>query len=468
MATKPFTVDRFGGLNIYEDPQEVGAAAAVDLLNVDVDQRGRVRSRDGSVALTSAAANNQTTMAYYKDSGGVEYILANDTTTLRPYALSNGAAGSTQAALTNSNNAFARFGDTSNTRLYVAGGGLFRLTSTTWATVGGLPVAPSLLAVTPNDNRLVMSTIVDSRVWFSDVSTPETVAADNFVDLWPGDGESIAAMSRWRDYLFVFKSTKFAVFTGTSVDADGGAIFNYRAVDTGRGVVAPGQAVAGQEGVYFVDAGGIFLTTGDTPRYISRAVEPWLRAGSFGSLPAISLSTVTLAYHDRRLYVVYPNGTSSVTLVYDPALDAWLVWQAGMTAVASVPASSQYRGLYFGEFTSKKVAKVDATVSTDQGAAVSWSYTSGAYDLSGENRVAVTLESALWGTGAATLKVANDHASFDTGSAVTLGTSPAVAQGWQQIDREGVYWQHKLSGATAAVVNRLVHYVSFVKPAGVG
>jgi hypothetical protein len=107
-------------------------------------------------------------------------------------------------------------------------------------------------------------------------------------------------------------------------------------------------------------------------------------------------------------------------------------------------------------------------VATDQGSAFSWSWTSAPYDLGYPGQVKITRESRLWGVGTVTMKVANDYGSFDTGSALTLGTNPTVADAWQQIDREGTLWQHKLSGTGAASVSRLEHMISFVKPAGVG
>jgi hypothetical protein len=168
-----------------------------------------------------------------------------------------------------------------------------------------------------------------------------------------------------------------------------------------------------------------------------------------------------LAYFGRKLYV--NDSTNRTTLVYDTVQQTWTVWLLAATAVFSIPASSTHAGLQFGENSTKKIWKMDSTVATDNGVAVSWSYTSGAYDLSGKNLIATTRESVLWGTGTVTLQVANNHGSVDAGSSLTLGSSPAVAEGWQQIDREGVWWQHKLSGSGAATINRLVHYVSFVR-----
>lgn len=465
MATTPFVVERFGGLDVYNDPQEVGASSAVDMLNVDLDRRGRLRNRDGSTALTSAAASNQVAAMTWTFAHANEEVVVRENATVRPYDLGTGAAGTTQAASPTSNNAFVNYGDTGLTRLYMAAGTLYRYDVTGWSAVGAVPISPTLTEVTANDNRLAISD--GGSIYFSDAGAAETFGSSNFVTLWPGDNETIKALIRWRDYLFAFKQTKFAVFTGTSTASTGLPIFNYRAVDAGLGVAVVGQAVAGEEGVYFADTTGIYLTTGDTPRYISQPVEPWLRAGSLGSLPSFTLGSAHLVYQGGRLFVTYPNGTSGVTLVYDPKLNAWMVWQLKATTSCAVPTFSTYRGFWFGEHSSKKVVKLDSSVAADQGAAVSWSYSSGAYDVSTNNRVAMTLESALWGSGSVTLKVANDHGSFDTGSSVTLGTAPAVAEGWQQIDREGVYWQHQLSGSAAAVVNRLAHYVSSVKPAGV-
>src|SRR4051794_15376750 len=42
-----FPVERFGGLRLDLEAEEVGPSQAIDLLNVDLDKRGGVRTRDG-------------------------------------------------------------------------------------------------------------------------------------------------------------------------------------------------------------------------------------------------------------------------------------------------------------------------------------------------------------------------------------------------------------------------------------
>jgi hypothetical protein len=120
------------------------------------------------------------------------------------------------------------------------------------------------------------------------------------------------------------------------------------------------------------------------------------------------------------------------------------------------------------------VSKVSSASTADNGSAIAWSWKSGSTVPIGDPaRVAITLESKLVGTGTVTLKVATyDAASsssgaLDTGSSGDVGDGPAVAEGWQQIDREGSWFQHELSGSGQASVSRLVHYVSSLKPAGV-
>jgi hypothetical protein len=48
MSTTPYVIQNFRGLRLDVDPQELGLNGAVDLLNVDFDRPGMVRTRFGS------------------------------------------------------------------------------------------------------------------------------------------------------------------------------------------------------------------------------------------------------------------------------------------------------------------------------------------------------------------------------------------------------------------------------------
>jgi hypothetical protein len=257
------------------------------------------------------------------------------------------------------------------------------------------------------------------------------------------------------------------VFYGVSTDSDGGAIFNYRREVFGNIGSFMGYAVA-QDGVYVLTTKGLWRTQGGPLALISEQPR-----GLFSSLLSRTIPTdydlLPAAALQNRLYFAAPaTGSSTLdrTLVYDIGTGQWLLWDVAAQSMTTSRFTAAGSLVTFG-VPSKHIAQIDPAVTADAGVAIPWNYTSGVYDISGESRVAITQESSMWGTGTVTLQVANDHAAVDTGSAVTLGTSPAVAHTWQQIDREGVFWQHKLSGSGPGAVNRLIHYLTFIKPAGI-
>lgn len=443
MAYATVTVEQFGGLDFIRDPAEIGLNGATNHINVDLDRPGRIRSRDGTSAVTAAAANAQTAMAYYKDAASNEFVVTAEggAPLLVPYSLPGGAAGATQAATVTSNNAFARFGDPANTRLYVAAGTLYRFDGAAWGAVGAAPISPTMAAVTANDNRLIISD--GATLWWSDAGAPETFTAGNFVTLWPGDGERITGIVRWRDKVFVFKQSRFAVFTGTSTASNGAPVFNYYSVDAGRGSYAPGMAVAGEEGVYFMDASGVYVTTGDGPRYISHPLEPF-ESGTFAG--------TELVYHNRRLYVLVP--ISSATYVFDPLAGAWMLWAFGAGAACSVPVSSASQALHFGDVASKKVARFTEGAIADMGVAIPWSYTSGYGDVGSPARK-VHVKTTVQGTGTIThqLLTIGGRAGdvVDPGAVMTLGIAGAIGEATRRRAARGSLFAHKLSGTTGGV-----------------
>jgi hypothetical protein len=159
-------------------------------------------------------------------------------------------------------------------------------------------------------------------VHFSDAGDPETFGVNNYVTLWPGDGEGITGLVRWRDMVFAFKRSRFAVFYGTSTDGTGNPIFNYRSVDAGVGCLQQGAAVAGEDGVYFATLTGLYRTTGGDPVLVSKPVEPWLHRDV--TVPAVISGNPTLAYHRGRVYVNYPS--AGVQGVYDTQTGEWTAW----------------------------------------------------------------------------------------------------------------------------------------------
>lgn len=474
--TSPFTISRFGGLNTIADPQEVGAEAAVSLLNVDTDLRGGIRARDGYSNHTSGAAANPYRSLFFSPSGHLIGVRAGSGEDVMEAIASDGSVADSEAsgapggfpALTS----FANVGTPTDTFTYIAAAGFPAVK--TWngtafanASFSGAGVTPAGASKLASWKERLVHELV-GQVNFSDAGDSTSFGANNFVFPDPGDGETSTGFLTWGDLLFLFRQTKMYVFYGVATDGDGQPIFNYRREVYGDLGSLMGRVVA-PDGIYTLTTKGLYRTTGGPMVLVSEQPR-----GMFSSLLAKTIpSGYSLlpsgALQNRVYFSACAAGGSTLnrTLVFDTVTNDWLLWDIAAQSLST----SRYTGagsfLVFG-VTSGHIAKLDPTVTADAGSAIAWNYTSGLYDLGEPARVKVTLESTLWGTGTVTLQVANDHGSVDTGSAITLGTSPAVAQGWQQIDREGTLWQHRLSGASAGAVHRLSHLVSSVKPVGVG
>lgn len=490
MTTTAFMVDRFGGLNLADDPTVVGATGATELFNVDLDVSGRIRARAGYATIKAIATTTVEGLAAYDTTAGTSQVVVGHTTTgtrkYEAYASTGGAVVATATPGATAVNA-ARWGDPTNEYLYIANG-----TDTVWRWSGaaftqpaGMPTA-KYLAISPNSNRLVAANLsgLPSRVLFSNAGAPETFTYDtaptpdtgDYVDLTPGDGSGINGATAWQNYIFVFKRDRFFVFTGESVDADGQPVFNYRTVDGFGSIIPP---IAGDEGVYFFDGRTIWVTTGGIPTRVSRPVEPMLRGvPGVGVMPTVDptlLASVRLFYSLGRLYVKIPtliSGFSSAySLIFDSKVDGWTLYTTSpvpMEWVTTVrPTSTEQRFTYFfGGGAAGAVARFDPTLTVDPVGAFVWDWLSGVTDMGEPGRVKVTLESRLWGVGSVTMQCVTDG-TVSTSSFVTLGTNPTSADGWQQIDREGTLWATQVAGTSWGGVDRLAHYVSFVKPAGV-
>lgn len=443
----PIVIDNWTGLNLADDPAEVGLSAAIELSNVDLDSNGRLRPRDGYVQVSgiSAATIAPGPMSYFKNTAGAEFIVAQtNTATTTPISIDGGANGSSTGVIPVSNNSMLRFSGSASThpRLYLVVGTstMKRLQGTTWSDValtGGL--TGTCLATTPWDNRLVVCGS-NHVVWFSNPDDPETLGVDNFVILHFGDGEQIRAAVTWQDQLFIFKETKFYVFYGTSVDTTGGAVFNYRTVNTGLGTPFDGGAVAGDEGVFFHTGDGVYLTTGGPAVSVSRVL---------GDLSNIGNTCESLLYHNRRLYVLSQAGS---VLVYDPATGNWLYWAINVSAFCEVPRLSPRGGMYVGPTGSKKLSKMgergsqtgsftdDGTTSTN-GTAVDWVYESGK-DMLGAPDRKVIREASLWGNGVVTLRLVAD-ATTDIGTVL----NPVQGEAVQRVAQRATYFAYRFEGS---------------------
>jgi hypothetical protein len=285
MPHTPVAVAQFAGLDLVSSPDE---AACIDQLNVDLDVRGALRSRNGYDNFTGSELTNQPdSMAAHYESDGTRQLLVGGG--LRLDALNSSGTSIANAVPTGFPHTFARFGGPTAEVTYISNGAdqVRAWNGTAFSTPGGLSGQTGyFVAITPTSNRLVVARESGatagnnpSSVNFSDAGAPETFTSTNFIDLDPGDGEVITGLQTWGNYLFVFKQTKFYVFYGEETDVTGEPIFNYRKVDTGIGCAASRSVRAGRDGLYFLAPTGVYRTTGGAPELVSAAIDPLFNGG---------------------------------------------------------------------------------------------------------------------------------------------------------------------------------------------
>lgn len=485
-----YPIPRFGGLNLRDDPQEIGSLGAIDLINVDFDSEGRLRSRDGfDNFTTAAAAARRVDVAFYTNTANARRLISahrtGTTMTVEAINPSGAVAVSTTVTSVPTDPYFlstVRFGGPNLEYMFITAGFIGTTIQGSPQTVyfdGTTFTAPPGIgnyihfALQSVDNRLVAveEQTSLSRVSFSDPGLPLTVGA-NTVDLAPGDGGSITALCNWQNLVFAFKnSAKFFAFYGNSVGPTGVPVFNYRAVDK-IGCVTWGGAIAGLDGVYFIDKRGVYRTRGDTAELVSTALDPLFRGLSSIGISPINqeyLPFAKIAYHDERIFVSVPTGSSTVNntlLVYSPLDKYWTVWDIPVNGMCSAPMSSAYvNDLCFSYATgANHIGRVSSSFTTDDGVAIPTRYQSGFYQpVNGAKTT--TRWTTLWGSGTVTVDILTDHALTDPltrGGAIALGIAPGVAKGFHLKSYMGDYVSHKLSSTSGAwSVNRLEHDIAF-------
>lgn len=484
MSLTPYPIPSFGGLNLISDPEDVGATGAIDLFNVDLDNRGRVRTREGFDKYTADLGFGLNNIGVFYKNDGTRQIVASANNDHLAVNTSGGLIASNATSTTITDADYARFGGPGAEVIYLTGwrvsaGAIVTATVQKWSgsaftsvaavALGG--VAPYLLEVKSSDNRLVgaFSTSQRSRVGFSDPGLPETWTAANFVDLTPGDGESITSIISWRELVFVFKETKYFVFTATSTSGTGTPIFDYRPVNTGVGCVGAYAACASPNGVYFLGRRGIYLTTGGDPTLVSAIVDPIFRGGQTpfyqgGILLHGVIESSVLLWHDERLYLAFPTGGHGADpdriLVHDPETGTWVIWGIDLATMTSFRLGDKAEIIY-GEV--RDLFRISENFTDDNGVAIVSRYQSGFYEpVPGQETT--TRWTKLWGSGAPTFNIFTDYATSDPlsrGGAVTLGTAPATAKGYHLKSYKGELFSHKINATSTWSLSRLEHDMQF-------
>jgi hypothetical protein len=434
------------------DPQDIGITGAVDLKNVRVDRDGTVRSRGGSSSQSATAASGTPKALFYFRSPGTtsEYVYAITATNLAmwyhsgtlPYTYDSTAAETDFTGSAIFAGDYLIFGTDSDDEIKRVQEGLTVAVadlSFTAPTGRFVALAGFEERIAVGYSRATTGAQVASRVIFSGPIGTSTSSAtwgsSDYVDL--GTSSPITGMATWRDMLFVFKADTFFVFYGSSTDATGGAIFNYREVNTGLG--AKEYAVcAADDGVYFVNDRGVYRTMGGEPQLMSRDVQPYFDGETNGYFTPVGPMTSPRVTAGPDYLYVSDFGTTTV-LALDLLTRQWTYWQLP-TAAHGFTATSHPRELLYLN-SSGTLYRVSDDYTTDNGAGLAAHYQSG-YGTLADGRRVRTRGARLEGSGTVTHAMGVDLAAVGTGQSVSLSSGI----GW---DRRAVLGRHVSFKASA-------------------
>lgn len=467
MTYEPISFPSFGaGLNLRDKVDAVSEEEAIDLLNVWFTERGAVKQRDGYDNFTTTALTNPVaSLEPFYTSSGTRQLIAGCGTRLEALNTSGGIVASLTAQTTGTWD-FVRFGAPGNELIYAGQGEttLRKWDGTTWTNgVASTPAAGALAVMAVEQgNRMVAGrfntttggptggagTSNPSRVYFSDPGAPETWGATNFVDFTPGDGEKIQAVVAWREFVFIFKESKFFVVYDTTEDSEGAPVFLWRAVDTGIGLASPRAVAVHRSGVYFMGRQGVYRTVGDEPELLSSAIDPMFLGGSSdfylgGELAHANITNCAMGFHGEQLYLGFPtSSTNNRVLVYDPRYEWWSLYDIVASCFTSFRIGAQEELVFGYASGSNHVGRHNSSFTNDDGVAISSHWRSGWFDYELPERKRIR-ETKVWGSGKCFFGLSNDWKD-SVGTLTQLDMTDPSVDTWSGTTWGGGEWANPL------------------------
>lgn len=442
-------VERFRGLNVASDPNEVGLEAAVSLLNVELaDDLSYVQPRRGFIQhgadnLIGASSSSclRAIPALVSYGAGYQLCISATTTTVYVDAVSSGGINTAVGNFAASGVSYVdaiNYGTPTTSTTFIATDGIGTLRKVSSATLASSVGKPRYLGVLSDSNRLIQgwfSAAADSptgangsksTVFFSDAGAPETFSANNYVHLRPGDGEEIQGIVTWRGQTFVFKQSVAFVFGPESTDEDGNPVFDYRAINL-RGLCD--GVTAGEDGVYYTGYGGMYRTTGGNPVEVSKPVAPLFKN--------VTLSSFT--YAARRPYAFdsyVATDNMNQILLFSERTGEWVLWDPSAN-LGSFKAPLCDFGATARIAAGRNIFLLTATAITDDGVLPSGHYQSGYADLGASTPKVVTraeIDGAGLITSAGTFKFSMGVNSGSVGSTASFTVDSGATYGPRAFD----------------------------------
>lgn len=227
-------------------------------------------------------------------------------------------------------------------------------------------------------NTTESSVSFPSRVRWSDINTPDSFPANNYIDVEPNDGDPIIASIAFEDSVYIFK--KKSIHRMMITGLDGADAFIIRPVVRNIGAWAKNSVkVIPNVGIAFLAQNTVYVLNDDGLNPIGDSIQRTLDAVT----RSMWANSVGVVYPQRYQYwlAISPSGsTNSKVLVYDYIQKSWTVYTGMSVNMLSQAEDSNGNALLLsGDYVGNNYQQDHGT--SDNPAAVSTSidasYTTG-------------------------------------------------------------------------------------------
>jgi hypothetical protein len=381
---QPLIINRFGGLNTAQHPEQIGDTESPDLSNVII-RDGTVRTRPGTSEVGSTTGTDVTKglFEYRKSDGSVFHVRCQGGKI--DYRTTSGAWTNLKSSLSTTAKWSAAV---ANDLLYLMNG---TDTPQRW---NGTDAATTAVAAVKNgttcaykfDRLIVIGVAADpDAMWFSDPGTPETFGASSYFYAGRKDGGIPLQIVAGPFVVTILKTSgRFEWYGGVGLNDGPRRVSDY-------GTVGPRSAVVLPSGdVWLVSRQGIRRTNGTTDEAVSDKI-----IGTLEGLNWNLAADFCAGYFDR--YVIFAVAAAGATypnqwLLCDLAAGGWLLWTLGASCLLPTVGSTGTPILLFGNASGNskimQLGDADGAESTFNDLTVAYSayYTTKQFDCGYQNR----------------------------------------------------------------------------------
>lgn len=362
------TDDFTGGLNLRADPFQLAQNESPDMLNVDIDPRGGIFRRGGTIAYNPArigaindgafaprrlfAWQTSTPQLLVAANGVVYYTTGTTfTSTTATYTAADGASfapwngaatSSVYMALGQATAQMVKWSGSASTALTASGTAQWQ---ESFSSPTGTHMPRADFAATHVDRMWVASTYENgagypNRVRFSHPLYPESWRSADYIDI-VGGGSGITALVPYGGALLVFKKTSVHAIYGYDTDT-----FQVVMLTESIGAVNSNCVSASERGLYmFSWPDGLFMFDGNGFIDLFEKLRPLVTLNQVNSA---ATGQMWLSHANNRLWLSLPTGTSAVpsfNYVYDPSIKSWTKYafgsgKRGLTALTDFVTST--------------------------------------------------------------------------------------------------------------------------------